>query len=344
MQGEERAENTNRRSAELLGKVYVTRRVFDEAITLLSKLASVEGNDTDRVLTPDELRSAARDAEGVLALLTDRIDVAFLDACPKLRVVSNFAVGYNNVDLAAATERGVLITNTPGVLTDTTADFAWTLLMAAARRVVEGDRFVREGKFDAWGPQMLLGHDVHGKTLGLIGMGRIGQAVARRATGFDMRILYHDANPVSPEALQGLGAEPAELDQIYRTADFISVHVPLLRETRHLLDDAAFGRMKPNCIVVNTSRGPVIDEQALVRALGSGTIAAAGIDVYEHEPEVDPGLIALPNAVLAPHIASASYQTRRRMCMMASESLIQGLNGQRPANLVNSDAWPRRRQ
>jgi glyoxylate reductase len=216
--------------------------------------------------------------------------------------------------------------------------------MAAARRVVEGDRMVRDGKFDAWGPRMLLGHDIHGRTLGLIGMGRIGQAVARRATGFGMTILYHDANPVPAEALDGLGAAPATLQDLYRTSDFISVHVPLVHETHHLLDDRAFGMMKPGCVVVNTSRGPVVDERALVRALRSGAIAAAGLDVYEHEPAVDPELVALPNAVLAPHIASASHPTRLRMCMMAAENLVQALRGEEPANMVNAAAWPRRKQ
>src|SRR5690606_5687305 len=196
---------------------------------------------------------------------------------------------------AAATERGILVTNTPGVLTETTADFAWCLLLAAARRVVEGDRMMREGGFEAWGPRMLLGHDIHGKVLGIVGMGRIGQAVARRAAGFDMEVLYHDPQPVPDDAGQPAGARPVPLETIWREADFISLHVPLVERTRHLLNEAAFRAMKPTAIVVNTSRGPVVDEKALARALESGWIAAAGLDVYEHEPRVEPALLAMPN-------------------------------------------------
>lgn len=324
-------------------KVFVTRRVFDEAIGYLQKHAEVTGNATDRVLDPGELAGAAGEATGVLSLLTDRIDPAFMDRCPALRVVANFAVGFNNVDLDAATERGILVTNTPGVLTETTADFAWALLMAAARRVVEADRFVRDGRFVAWGPRMLLGQDIHGATLGVVGFGRIGQAVARRAGGFGMEVLFYDPYPVDPEVARELGATECPLDDLLSRADFISLHVPLVPETAHLVDDAAFGRMKRTAILVNTSRGPVVDEKALVRALGSGTIAAAGIDVYEKEPAIEPGLLELDNVVLAPHIASASHATRLRMCLMAAENLVTALHGERPPNLVNPEAWDRRR-
>jgi glyoxylate reductase len=256
-------------------KVFVTRRVFDEAVGYLRQHADVTGNETDRVLAPEELAQAARDATGVLSLLTDRIDPAFLDRCPELRVVANFAVGFNNVDLDAATARGVLVTNTPGVLTDTTADFAWALLMAAARRVAEADRFVREGRFDAWGPRMLLGHDVHGRTLGVVGFGRIGQAVARRAGGFGMEVLFYDPYPVDPAVARELAATECPLDDLFSRADFISLHVPLVAETTHLIDDRALGRMKKNAILVNTSRGPVVDEKALVRALESRTLSSS---------------------------------------------------------------------
>lgn len=320
-------------------KVFITRGVFDEVVTWLKGHAQVEGNASDHVLSPDELKAAARDADGVVSLLTDRIDAAVLEAWPRVRVIANFAVGYNNIDLDAATERGVLVTNTPGVLTETTADFAWCLLMATARRVVEADRFTREGRFTAWGPRMLLGHDVFGKTLGVVGFGRIGQAVARRASGFGMRILFYDAQPVPGEIAAELGAEPASLEKILRESDFISLHVPLLPETHHLLDDDAFGKMKPNCIVVNTSRGPVVEEKALVRALEQGRISGAGLDVYEREPQIEDGLLGSDRVVLAPHIASASHETRLRMCMMAAENLVAGLQGERPPNLVNSAAW-----
>ncbi len=326
---------------DALSKIFVARRIFDETIDVLKKHAEVAGNPTDRVLTPSELKAAARDADGLLALLTDRIDANLLDACPRLKLVANLAVGFNNVDLAAATERGVLVTNTPGVLTETTADFAWTLLMAAARRVVEGDRFVRDGRFEAWGPRMLLGHDVYGKTLGLVGMGRIGQAVARRAGGFGMKVVFYDPYPIPEAVVAELGAAPLSLDELYAQSDFISIHVPLLPETHHLVNDDSFALMKPHSIVVNTSRGPVIDEKALVRALRSGRIAGAGLDVYEREPEIEPELLTLYNAVLAPHIASGSHETRLRMSMMAAENLIARLGGKRPPNLVNTDAWDR---
>lgn len=328
----------------MLGKIFVTRRVFNETIAALEERAVVAGNPTDRVLSPAELADAARDADGILALLTDRIDADLLDACTRLKVVANFAVGFNNVDLDAATARGVLITNTPGVLTETTADFAWALLMAAARRVVEADRFVRDGRFEAWGPRMLLGHDVHGKTLGLVGMGRIGQAMARRARGFGMRVAFYDPGPIPDDLIRALGATRMRLDQLFADADFVSVHVPLVPDTHHLVNDGAFRKMKSSCIFVNTSRGPVVDEKALVRALRTGLIAGAGLDVYEHEPEVEHELLSLDNVVLAPHIASGSYETRLRMCTMAGENLIAVLEGRCPPNLVNEEAWDRRRQ
>lgn len=323
-------------------RVFITQGVFDEAVAFLKSRFDVRGNATDRILTPEELREEARDAQGVLSLLTDRIDQAFLDACSRLKVVANFAVGYNNIDVEAATRSGVLVTNTPGVLTETTADFAWCLLMAAARRVVEGDRYTRAGRFTAWGPKLLLGHDVFGKTLGVVGLGRIGQAVARRAKGFNMNVVCYDTQPVPEEVLTELEARAVPLAQVYRESDFISLHVPLVPETRHLLDDDAFGTMKPNCIVINTSRGPVVDEAALVRALASGRIAAAGLDVYEREPRIEQALLGMDNVVLAPHIASASGETRLRMCMMAAENLAAALTGERPPNLVNADLWDAR--
>jgi len=323
-------------------KVFVTRGVFEQAIRFLADHVEVEGNATDRILLPGELHSGARDADGVLSLLTDRIDAAFFDACPRVRVVSNFAVGFNNIDIDAANRRRVLVTNTPGVLTETTADFAWCLLLAAARRVVEGDRFTREGRFTAWGPKLFLGHDVFGKTLGIIGMGRIGQAVARRAAGFGMTVIFHDTQPVPETVTRELGARAVSLGDLCRRSDFISVHVPLLPETHHLLDGAAFQAMKPTAILVNTSRGPVVDERALAHALESDQIAGAGLDVYEREPAIEPALLESDKIVLAPHIASASHETRLRMCMMAAGNLVAGLRGERPPNLVNVDLWQAR--
>jgi glyoxylate reductase len=285
-----------------------------------------------------------READGVLSLLTDTIDKEVLESAPALKVVANFAVGFNNIDVAAATRLGVVVTNTPGVLTDTTADFAWALLMAAARRVVESDRFTREGRFKVWGPKMFLGHDVWGKTLGIVGLGRIGQAVARRAAGFSMKTVFYDSMAVPAELIQQLGVEAVSFDDLCRKSDFISLHVPLLADTKHLLNDRAFGLMKRTCIVVNTSRGPVIDEKALVRALRDGRIAGAGLDVYENEPDIEPELMHMDNVILAPHIASASWETRLKMCMMAAENLASTLRGQRPQNLVNPEVWKNRRK
>jgi glyoxylate reductase len=295
----------------------------------------------DRLLSKQELVACLQGKQGALALLTDRVDRDVLESIPDVRVISNIAVGYNNIDLSTASRLGILVTNTPGVLTETTADFAWTLLMAAARRLVEGDRLSRSGTWSGWRLQQLLGHDVYGKTLGLVGFGRIGQAVARRAIGFNMAIQYFDSQPVPPEAVPGGVTAAATLDSLLATSDFISVHVPLLRETAHLFNDRTFGVMKPNCIFVNTSRGPVVDEKALARALTSGTIAAAGLDVFEREPDIEPALLGLDNVVLAPHIASASRETRLKMCMMAANNLVAGLKGDRPPNLVNPDAWGR---
>ena len=327
----------------MTARVYVTRPIFDQGVERLKREVHVEVNSDERVLSKSELISHLREADGALTLLTDIINREVLDACPRLKVVANFAVGFNNVDIEAATERGVIVTNTPGVLTETTADFAWTLLMAAARRVVEADRFARAGKFKMWGPKMFLGHDVYGKTLGLIGLGRIGQAVARRASGFNMKVIFHDAEPIPEQVLQDLRVTPAPLEELLRISDFISVHVPLLAETKHLLSDRTFAMMKPTCVVVNTSRGPVVDEKALVRALKNGKIAAAALDVFEREPEIEPELFDIDNVVIAPHIASASHETRLKMCMMAAENLLASLKGNRPPNLVNPEVWGKRR-
>jgi glyoxylate reductase len=324
-------------------KVYVTRPVFDETIERLKRDVDVEANPENEILSKAELIEKLRDKDGALTLLTDTVDLEVLQAAPKLKVVANFAVGFNNVALEPATKLGVAVTNTPGVLTETTADFAWTLLMAAARRVVEGDTFARAGKFKAWGPKMLLGYDVYGKTLGLIGLGRIGQAIARRAAGFNMRVVFYDSEPIPEQITRDLGVTRLPLDEVLRISDFISLHVPLFPETHHLLNDRTFALMKPNCIVINTSRGPVVDEKALVRAVKDRRIAGAGLDVFEREPYIEPALLEMENVVLAPHIASASHETRLKMCMMAADNLLAVLKGQRPPNLVNPEVWDRRR-
>jgi lactate dehydrogenase-like 2-hydroxyacid dehydrogenase len=278
--------------------------------------------------------------DGLLSLLTDRVDSQLMDAAgPQLQVISNYAVGYNNVDVAAATARGIRVGNTPGVLTDTTADFAFTLLMAAARRVVEGADYVRAGKWKTWGPTLLLGQDVHGATLGLVGFGRIGKGVARRASGFDMRVLYHDPYAIDDPEAEALGAKHVPLDELYAESDFISLHVPLTPETRHLIDAAALKKCKPSAILINTSRGPVVDPDALYDALRGGDLAYAALDVTEPEP-IDAGspLLSLPNAIVVPHIASASVATRSRMAEIAADNLIAALRGEPMPACVNPEA------
>lgn len=315
----------------------ITRPLFPEALELLKAHTKIDANLQDRALSKQELIERSRGADGIVAMIADTFDTEVFHSVPSVRVVSNVAVGYNNIDVAAASDLGILITNTPGVVTESTADFAWALLMAAARRVAEGDRFVRSGNWKAWSFQTLLGYDVFGKTLGVLGFGRIGQAVARRAMGFGMKIQYASRRAVSPVA--GLeSAKAVSFETLLSTSDFVTVHVPLSAETTHLLNDRAFGLMKSNCIFVNTSRGPVVDEGALVRALQSEKIAGAGLDVFEREPEIEPELYSLENVVLAPHIGSASAETRSRMCMMAAENMVAALRGERPPNLVNPEA------
>jgi len=326
----------------VLGNVLVTKPVFPEMMEFLNSQVSIDANLEDRVLSKQELISRLQAKQGAVTLLTDIIDREVLESIPDVRMICNIAVGFNNVDIANASRLGILVTNTPGVLTETTADFAWTLLMSAARRIVEGDSFARSGQWKAWGLQMLLGNDVFGKTLGIVGFGRIGQAVARRAMGFSMKIQYYDSLPVPPESVPP-GVREVSLETLLSTSDFVSLHVPLLPETTHLLNDKTFALMKSNCVVVNTARGPVVDEKALARALKSGKIAAAGLDVFEREPEIEPELMKLQNIVLAPHMASASRETRLKMCMMAAENLVAGLRGERPPNLVNPEALGNRR-
>ncbi len=289
-------------------------------------------------LAEDAIRAAVDrgGCRGILSQVMDPLRDTVLSA-PGLRIVANVAVGYDNIDVPAATRHGVMATHTPGVLTDTTADFAFSLLMAAARRVAEGDRFVRAGRFDGWAIDMLLGQDVWGATLGLVGVGRIGGAVARRARAFAMRILYTDAVALPPEVERELGARRVELDALLAEADFVSLHVPLSPETRHLISGPQLARMKPTAVLVNTSRGPVVDEAALAEALRDGAIFAAGLDVYEDEPRIHPALLGLDNVVLAPHIASGSVRTRGEMSALAVRNLLAGLRGERPPNLLNPE-------
>ena len=323
--------------------VYVTRRLPQEALDMVRNACeTVEINPEDRPLTRAELLDKVRARDGILSLLTDTIDEEVMRAAEGARGFANYAVGYNNIDVPKATELGLVITNTPGVLTDATADLAWTLLMATARRIAESDRFMRTGKFESWAPMLFLGADVTGRTLGLVGAGRIGSAVARRSRGFDMKVLYCD--PIANEALEKeLGARRVALDELLAAADFVSVHVPLNEQTHHLFGAEQFRRMKRTAIFVNTSRGPIHDETALVEALRSGEIAGAGLDVYEDEPAMKPVLADLDNTVLVPHIGSATIWTRTRMATMAAENLIAIVKGEKAPNCVNPEVYEKAR-
>ena len=318
------------------GNVYITRPIPEIAEKILKEAGCrVEKNPEDRVLSQEELIEKVRGRDAVLCLLTDRIDREVLDAAQGVRVFANYAVGYNNIDVAHAREKGIAVTNTPGVLTEATADLAWSLLMSAARKIPEADRYVREGKFKSWGALLFLGADISGKTLGIIGPGRIGSAVARRAAGFGMRVLLYGRSGSDTSGLESeIGAQRTDFETLLTQSDFISLHVPLTEETRYLIGREELGRMKPGAILINTSRGPVVDEKALVQALREGPIAAAGLDVYEDEPALAEGLIDLPNTVLLPHIGSATTETRERMAVMTAENILACLRGQTPPNAV----------
>jgi gluconate 2-dehydrogenase len=316
-------------------RVLVTKRIYPEAVELLKQHAEVDYVDSDDGLSAEELARRIQGKQAVVSQLTDRFDAAVIERLEGVRSISNVAVGFDNIDVAAATRKGILVTNTPDVLTDTTADFAFALLMAVARRVVEGHHYVHSGQWRKWYIDLLVGHDIHHRTIGIFGMGRIGQAMAKRAGGFSMRVLYHDAMR-APEALEkSLALEFLSAEDLLRQSDFISLHVPLLPETRKMIGAAQLRMMKPTAILVNTSRGPVVDEAALAEALERKIVAGAGLDVFEQEPHVHPLLLKLENVVLAPHIASASIDTRRKMSLVAAENALAALDGKRPPNLLN---------
>ncbi len=321
----------------MMKKVYVTRLIPQKALDILRPECQLEVNPHDRVLEKEELVAAAYGAEGLLCLLTDQIDAELLDQLPRLRLVANCAVGYDNINVQACTQRNIAVSNTPGVLTETTADMAWALLMAAARRVVEADQYVRKGKFKGWAPMLFLGREVNRKVLGVIGMGRIGMAVAKRAVGFNMPVIYYNPTRKSLEEERRLGILYRDLETLLKEADYISIHVPLSEKTRHLIGEQELKRMKKSAYLINTSRGPVINEKALVQALRDDELAGAALDVYEEEPELAPGLAELKNVTLAPHIASATVETRTRMAVMAAENLLTGLKGEKIPNLINPE-------
>lgn len=315
--------------------VLVTKKIYPEAIEFLRARADIDYEGTDTGLTASQLAERVPGKQAIVSQLTDRFDAGVLERLDGVRVIANVAVGFDNIDVEAATRRGIAVTNTPDVLTDTTADFAFALLMAAARRVVEGHRFVHSGNWKTWIIDLLVGQDIHHRTLGIFGMGRIGQGMARRAGGFSMRILYHDARRAPEDVERSLGLQFVSPEQLLRESDFVSLHVPLLPETRKMIGAAQLRLMKPSAILINAARGAIVDETALVEALGNKLIAGAGLDVFENEPRVHPGLLQLENVVLAPHIASASVDTRRKMSMMAAENAIAVLEGTKPPNLLN---------
>lgn len=321
-------------------RVFVTRVIPEEGLRMVEQATEAEVW-LDELPPPYEvILEKVQGVDGLLCLLTDRIDARVMDAAgPSLKVISQMAVGYDNIDIAAATARGIPVGHTPGVLTDTTADFAFTLLMAAARRVVEGVNYIKANRWKTWGPTLLMGHDVHGATLGILGFGRIGQAVARRASGFGMRLLYYDPYADEKQARR-LGAASRTLDEVLAEADFLTIHVPLTPETHHLIGAREFKLMKPSCVLINTSRGPTVDPKALYQALKDGEIAYAALDVTEPEPiPIDDPLLTLDNCIVVPHIASSSIKTRNLMATMAAANLKAGLRGESLPNCVNPEVY-----
>ena len=318
-------------------KVFVTRQIPEAAMKGLREQFDVTVNPHDRVLAREELLASVKGMDAVLCLLTDDINSEVFEAAgPQCRIFANYAVGYNNIDVAEASKRGIIVTNTPDVLNNATADLGWALLFSVSRRIVESDGFVRAGKFKGWGPMLLLGRDITGKKLGIIGAGRIGFNFARKAKGFDMEILYADREP-NAEMEKQLGAKFVDKETLLKEADFISVHVPLTPSTRHYIGEKEFKLMKNTAVFINTSRGPVVDEKALAQALKNGEIWGAGLDVFENEPDIEPELIGLENVVIVPHIASATIETRTNMGLIAANNIIKVLNGDIPENCINPE-------
>jgi gluconate 2-dehydrogenase len=316
-------------------KVLITREVFDEVLQYLSPHFEVRSNQSDVPFDPEALAVKLSDRHGALITLSDRIDQSLLARCPNLKTVCNIAVGYNNIDLEACTQARVMATNTPGVLDDTTGDFTWALILASARRLTEAESYLRKGQWDGWKLKQFLGLDVHHATLGIFGLGRIGQVVAKRAAGFEMKVIYHDVRRAASNIEQMCRARFVNKDELLAQADIVTLHVPYSSATHHLIGETELQRMKPTAILINASRGGVVDDAALIGALRSGTIGGAGLDVFENEPRFNPGFLELQNVVLAPHIASSSRATRLRMAMLAAQNLVAALTGKTPPNLLN---------
>jgi lactate dehydrogenase-like 2-hydroxyacid dehydrogenase len=321
--------------------ILVTKRIFPETIAFLEQHANVDYEATNEGLTASELIARARGQQAILSQITDAFPREVLARLKSLGVVmiAHMGVGYDNIDVPAASDHGILVSNTPGVLDDTTADLAFALMMAAARRITEAHAFVHSGQWKRFSMDLMVGLDIHHRTLGILGMGRIGQAVARRASGFSMRVLYHNRTRLAADRERELNAEWVPREQLLGESDFLSIHLPLNATTRHCLSEPELRRMKPTAILVNTARGPIVDEAALVKALQERWIAGAGLDVFEREPEVHPGLLICPNAVLAPHMGSATVETRLKITMMAAENAVAALSGRRPPNLLNPAVW-----
>jgi len=318
--------------------ILVTREVFDETLAFLGEHCNVESNQADVPFDAETLVQRLQNKQGVVCSLTDRIDEGVLARCPQLKVVANMAVGYNNIDLPACTARGIMATNTPGVLDDSTADLAWTLMLATARRLTEAEAYIRAGQWKGWHLKQLLGVDVHHATLGIIGMGRIGQVIARRAAGFEMRVIYHNRTRLAADIERRLHATYVSKDELLAQADFVVLQMPHSPQTQHLIGEAELKQMKPTAILINSTRGGVVDDAALIRALKNGTIRAAGLDVFEGEPNLNPGFLELKNVVLAPHIGSSTEATRRAMAMTAAKNAVATLTGGVPPNLLNPEA------
>jgi glyoxylate reductase len=316
-------------------KILVTRQLPEEVLLSVREEHDVEMYEGESPMDRTALREAMRDKQGLLCTISDQIDDELMSGASNLKMIANFGVGYNNIDVAAASARGILVSNTPDVLTDATADLAFALILAAARRIVEGDRTVREKRFRKWSPFFFLGREVSGKTLGIVGLGRIGKAVARRARGFDMPVLYYNRRRIQETEEKALGAVYVDLKTVLARCDFLTLHVPLTEETFHLISKEELQMMKPTAFLINASRGPVVDEKALVQALKKGHIAGAGLDVFENEPQPDPSLMELDNTVLLPHIGSATLETRTAMARKAMENLLAGIMGERPPDCVN---------
>jgi len=315
-------------------KVFVTYKIPEVGLKLLCERYEVEVNLEDRFLCSEEITRRANDADALVTLLADRIDRHVIETLQRVKIIANYAVGFDNIDIEAAKEKGIVVTNTPGVLTDATADLAIALLLAVTRRIVEADEFVREGKFTSWKPELFLGPSLQGKQLGIVGLGRIGTAVAIRAKAFGMRVVYYKKRRLSEEEENRLGVSYMDLDELLSSSDFISLHVPFTSETHHLIDEKRINMMKPTAVLINTARGAVVDEKALIEALIDRRIWGAGLDVYEFEPRVPEKLKALDNVVLLPHIGSATAETREKMAIMVADNVIAGLEGKEPPNRV----------